>query len=77
MNLKELPIGESAFVQKITTDESMQRRLWDLGFTRGSKVTAVQKSPKGDPIAYRVRGTIFALRNKDAETIEIVKERSH
>lgn len=74
MNLKELPLGTSGFVKKITTDESMQRRLWDLGFTRGTKVTAIQKSPSGDPVAYRVRGTIFAIRNKDAESIEITTE---
>lgn len=71
MNLSELHIGASAIVKTVTTDESMKRRLWDLGFTKGTKVTAVQKSPGGDPIAYRIRGTIFAIRNKEAEKIVI------
>lgn len=69
LTLDTLPIGETAIIDKITTDESMKRRLWDLGFTKGTTVQAIQKSPSGDPIAYRVRGTIIAIRNKDAKNI--------
>lgn len=75
MKLVDLPMGKNAFIKEITTDESMQRRLWDLGFTKGTKVTAIQKSPGGDPVAYKVRGTIFAIRNSEATKIEIIKEK--
>lgn len=69
LTLNLLPVGETAIIEKITTDESMKQRLWDLGFTNGTKVQAIQKSPSGDPIAYRVRGTVIAIRNKDAKNI--------
>ncbi|MCU0787021.1 MAG: metal-dependent transcriptional regulator, partial [Verrucomicrobia bacterium] len=39
-----------------------RRRLLDLGFVPGTEVLAEMKSPGGDPTAYRVRGTLIALR---------------
>lgn len=73
MLLVDLAIGEKGVVKNITHDTAMKRRLWDLGFTKGTVVEAIQKSPSGDPIAYKVRGTIFAIRNKDAQMIEVSK----
>lgn len=68
-SLSDLKVGEEAFVQEITSAPDMKQRLWDLGFTTGTKVQCVQKSPAGDPVAYRIRGTIIAIRNKDAKTV--------
>jgi Fe2+ transport system protein FeoA len=49
----------------------MNRRLIDLGFYKGTAIKRVLTSPKGDPIAYRVRGTTIALRNNDAKYVEV------
>lgn len=69
--LSALKVGEAGEVACIETDDGMKRRLWDLGFTQGTKVQCIQKSPMGDPVAYEVRGTIIAVRNQDAEKIFI------
>lgn len=50
-------------------DEKMQRRLFDLGFYPGTPIKRVLTSPKGDPRAYKIRGTTIALRNSDAQYI--------
>lgn len=77
MILSELKVGEKAVIESISHEEHMKQRLWDLGFTRSTVVEAIQESPSGDPIAYKVRGTIFAIRNNDAELITVRREAQH
>ncbi|HIY59021.1 MAG TPA: ferrous iron transport protein A [Candidatus Tetragenococcus pullicola] len=72
-SLCDLKVGEEALVQEITSPADMKQRLWDLGFTTGTKVQCVQESPAGDPVAYRIRGTIIAIRKKDAKTVYMKK----
>lgn len=48
-----------------------RRRLLDLGFVPGTRVTAELVSPGGDPTAYTVRGTLIALRREQARMIRI------
>jgi ferrous iron transport protein A len=43
----------------------------DLGFIPGSRVEALRRSPLGDPVAYRIRGAVIALRRADAGRIHI------
>lgn len=71
-SLAQIKVGEMARIKNIETDSGMKRRLWDLGMTKGTLIEAVQASPSGDPIAYRVRGTIIAIRNCDAAKIQVV-----
>jgi len=51
-----------------------RRRLLDLGFVAGTPVEVEMVSPAGDPTAYRVRGTIIALRREQASLIRIATE---
>lgn len=46
-----------------------RRRLLDLGFTPNAEVTPELATPLGDPRAYRVRGTLVALRNEQARYV--------
>lgn len=48
-----------------------RRRLLDLGFVPGTKVEVEMRSPSGDPTAYRVRGTLIALRREQAGLIQV------
>jgi DtxR family transcriptional regulator, Mn-dependent transcriptional regulator len=48
-----------------------RRRLLDLGFVAGTPVEVEMVSPAGDPTAYRVRGTVIALRREQAGLIRI------
>ncbi|HNQ90772.1 MAG TPA: iron dependent repressor, metal binding and dimerization domain protein [Verrucomicrobiota bacterium] len=48
-----------------------RRRLLDLGFVPGTIVAHEQVSPAGDPTAYRLRGTVVALRREQANLIRI------
>ena len=46
-----------------------RRRLLDLGFLPGTVVEAELASAMGDPVGYRVRGALIALRREQAEAV--------
>ena len=66
----DLTAGETGTVAELDLPkEALVRRLRELGVTEGCDVTCVGISPLGDPIAYRVRGSVLAIRKTDAEGI--------
>lgn len=66
-----LPIGQSAHVLRLRVEPGRRQRLMDLGFITGQTVTALMRSPLGDPVAYQVLDTVIALRKSDASQIDI------
>ncbi len=69
--LAQLQPGERAVVLRLD-DECRgfsRRRLQDLGLTSNALVEAVLENPFGDPRAFRVRGTMIALRRPQADHI--------
>lgn len=71
ITLNDLPIGHSGKVFSLMSYGKERRRMLDLGFVFGTKVTVLFSSPFGDPKAYWVRGTIVAIRDEDASKIKI------
>lgn len=71
--LSELPPGRAATVLGLSPAcrGAARRRLLDLGFVPGTAVGVELVSPMGDPTAYRVRGSIVALRRSQAGLIRI------
>ena len=59
MELTALPIGKSAIIAGLKAKGLMRRRLLDLGLVPATTIEAVRRSPAGDPVAYRVRGTSY------------------
>lgn len=71
MKLYELRNGESARVRDIYAEGKLKTRLNDIGMYEGCTVKRVKESPLGDPIAYFICDSIFALRKRDAGLIEV------
>ncbi len=69
--LAALREGERARVRALTQRDTMRRRLQDIGLIEGTQVECVLKSPWGDPVAYRIRGALIALRGADAAGVLI------
>jgi DtxR family Mn-dependent transcriptional regulator len=69
----DLPVGATARVVRLTPDcrGPQRRRLLDLGVVPGTAITAEMRSAAGDPIAYRIRGALIALRHQQARWIAI------
>jgi DtxR family Mn-dependent transcriptional regulator len=71
--LSTLPVGQSARVIALlpACRGAERRRLQDLGLLPGTQVRAEFASPAGDPVAYRIRGALIALRHEQAELIQV------
>lgn len=67
--LSELEPGGRACVLEIQGD--MGRRLQDLGLIKGTEVICLQRSPLGDPAAFRIRGAVIALRCEDSSCVRV------
>lgn len=71
MKLSEIKLGEKACITEISKESSIMRRLLDIGLIPGTKVECVLVSPMKNPKAYMIRGAVIAIRNEDANDIEI------
>jgi len=71
--LFQLKPGEQARVVTLSSAcrGPERRRLLDLGFVPGTSVEVEMTSPLRDPVAYRVRGAVVALREEQARLIKI------
>ena len=70
MKLSQLKPGERAVVTGIA-ESSLTRRLRDLGLTDGTPVVCVMQSPLGEPCAYAFRGSVMAIRKRDADGVSV------
>lgn len=76
VSLSSLPARAAAKIVRL--DERCQgfsrRRFLDLGLTPGTQIFPELENPFGEPRGYRVRGTLIALRNDQAEMILVEPE---
>lgn len=69
--LTRLPIGRAAEVIDIGAEGLTRNRLLDLGLVPSTIVEAIRRSPIGDPVAYKIRGAIIALRSEESRQIKV------
>jgi DtxR family transcriptional regulator, Mn-dependent transcriptional regulator len=71
--LGDVPLGEVARVVGIAPacQGPQRRRLLDLGVVPGTRIVPELVSASGDPVAYRIRGAVIALRGEQASWIEV------
>jgi DtxR family Mn-dependent transcriptional regulator len=76
--LTALEPGRSAVVHRL--EDALQgftrRRLLDLGLTPGAEIKAEFASFLGDPVAFRVRGALIALRRDQARHVLVRADRN-
>ncbi len=70
-NLKEVPVGSTVRVKKITGEGAVKRHIMDMGITKGTEVRVRKVAPLGDPVEVTVRGYELSLRKMYAEIIEV------
>ena len=70
-----MKLGEKAFIAQISETSTIIRRLLDLGLIPGTKIECVLVSPAKNPKAYMIRGAVIAIRNEDADNIEIIEKK--
>ncbi|MBC6934798.1 MAG: ferrous iron transport protein A [Chloroflexi bacterium] len=71
LTLDQLMKDQTAEVIELAVTGAERRRLMDLGILPGTRIEVEMRSPLGDPTAYRVRGSVIALRRRQAQNIVI------
>ena len=69
--LRDVAIGDTATVRRLTGEGALKRHIMDMGITKGTSVFVRKVAPLGDPIEVTVRGYELSLRKSEAEIILI------
>jgi len=69
--LKNVPIGKTVKVKKVSGEGAIKRRIMDMGITKGVDIYVRKVAPLGDPVEVQVRGYELSLRKADADMIEV------
>lgn len=68
--LGDMKPGEKAKVLRVGA-AVVNKRLMEMGLTRGAMLTVVRVAPLGDPVEVRVRGYNLSLRKTEAKAVEV------
>ena len=71
--LLDLQQGESGIIVKVKGRGAFRKRITQMGFVKGKKVTAIKSAPLMDPIEYKIMGYNLALRKSEGSLIEIIQ----
>ena len=71
MTLREVKVGQTAKVVKLTGTGPVKRRIMDMGITKSQLVRVIKVAPLGDPMEITVRNYELSVRKADAEMIEV------
>ena len=67
--LKDVAVGDKAIVKRLSGEGALERRIMDMGVTKGVEVLVRRVAPLGDPIEVTVRGYELSLRKDEAANI--------
>lgn len=67
--LFDISPGETAEIVWVISEPPMAFHLEALGFTASEQVTCIIKGRRGCMSAYKVRGTVIALRTQNAREV--------
>ena len=74
--LVDLRRGDVAILDKIDLPFEDARRLMELGFLPGTRITAGLSAPGGDPRVFQVDGSEIALRRETAKKLSVRLDRT-
>ena len=69
--LRDVKMGDSCQVVRLTGSGAVKRRIMDMGVTKGVKIFVRKVAPLGDPIEVTLRGYELTLRKDEAQSIEV------
>lgn len=71
-SLARLPIGKEGKVLSVAGNNSISKRLMEMGVVPGVSVRVIKTAPFGCPLEIKVCGYHLALRRSEAETIDVI-----
>jgi len=72
MKLSQLKDNQAGYIIKVRGRGAFRKRITEMGFVKGKKVTVVKNAPLKDPIEYNIMGYEVSLRKSEASLIEVI-----
>ncbi len=72
MKLSELTDNQEGIIIKVQGYGSFRKRITEMGFIKGKKVTVIKNAPLKDPVEYNIMGYQVSLRRSEAALIEVI-----
>ncbi len=74
INMREMKERQSGKIAAIRARGEVSRRIRDMGLVPGTEFSIKGRAPLKDPVALRIAGFTLALRNSEADFIEVEVE---
>ncbi len=72
MKLSKLTDNQEGIIIKVAGYGAFRKRITEMGFVKGQKVTVIKNAPLKDPVEYEIMGYQISLRRSEAELIEVI-----
>ena len=70
--LSDIKTGDEAIITKVLGHGAFRKRITEMGFVKGEKVTVIKNAPLQDPVEYEIMGYKVSLRRTEAELVEVI-----
>jgi ferrous iron transport protein A len=67
--MDQIPIKANGRIVNINMDNTLRKKLTDMGLVRGTEFKVDGQAPLGDPIKINLRGYNLTIRKSDAKNI--------
>ena len=74
VRLSQLKIGDRAVITRFSSENSILRRLQEMGLYPGTSIRIIKYAPFGDPLEIKIRGFHLSLRLALADNIYVTKQ---
>ena len=71
ISLREMSVNQSGTIVSVKAAKELGRRIRDMGLVPGTQIKVQGKAPLYDPVSLRLMGFTLALRNNEADYIEV------
>jgi len=72
MKLSQLKDNEVGYITKVRGRGAFRKRITEMGFVKGKKITVIKNAPLKDPVEYSIMGYELSLRRSEASLIEVI-----
>ncbi len=72
LRLSDLKTGEDGIIIKVLGHGAFRKRITEMGFVKGKKVTVIKNAPLQDPVEYEIMGYNVSLRRSEAMLVEVI-----
>lgn len=74
LTLRDIENGKTVVIKRVYGRSNFRRRISEMGFVKGKKVTVLKNAPFRDPIEYEIMGYFISLRRSEAALIEVMDD---